>query len=159
MFKAPLGIFYKQRDYSNVIDGKNKIISHDYAGPDVKGKDVIVVDDMISSGDSLLDVSEQLTKKGVKNIYFIVTFSLFVKGINQFKKAYKENKFTKLYTTNYTYINEDFLNEEWLHVVDGTSLLSRIINALNYNTSLITLLDEKSEVASFVDEMKLKLKK
>ena len=158
VFKAPLGIFYKQRDY-NVVGGKNAIISHDYAGPDVEGKDVIVVDDMISSGDSSLDVANELHKKGAKSIYFIVTFPLFVNGISKFNESYKEGKFTKLYTTNFVYIPEEFKKEPWLEVVDGSKLLARIISTLNYNHSIAPLIDEKSEVANLVDEVKLKLTK
>lgn len=158
VFKSPLGIFYKQRDY-NVVNGKNEIISHDYAGPDVKGKDAIVVDDMISSGDSSIDVAEQLTSMGVNNIYFIVTFPLFVNGISKFQQAYKEGKFKKLYTTNFTYIPEEFMKEPWLEVVDGSELLARIITTLNKNQSIASLIDEKSKVASHVDEMRLLLRK
>ncbi len=159
VFKSPLGIFYKQRDYSNVVDGKNKILSHDYAGPDVSGKDVIVVDDMISSGDSCIDVAEQLNKMNARNVYFIVTFPLFVKGISRFKQAYDEGKITKVYTTNFAYIPEEFKKEPWLEVVDGTELLARLISTLNYNASIANLIDEKSEVANYVDKFKLKLKK
>ncbi|NLC48693.1 MAG: ribose-phosphate diphosphokinase [Tenericutes bacterium] len=158
VFKSPLGIFYKQRDY-NVVGGKNEIISHDYAGPDVSGKDAIVVDDMISSGDSSIDVAEQLTNMGVKNIYFIITFPLFVNGITKFQEKYKEGKFTKLYTTNFTYIPEEYKNEPWIEIVDGNELLARIITTLNKNESIASLIDEKSEVASHVDEMRLLLRK
>lgn len=157
VFKAPLGIFYKQRDYRNVTDGKNAIVSHDYAGPDVKGRDVIVVDDMIASGDSSIDVAEQLHKMGVKNVYFIVTFSLFVKGISKFQEAYKNGLFTRLYTTNFTYIPDEFKKEPWLKIVDGVELLARLINTMNHNNSIAPLIDEKSEVASFVDKAKSKL--
>lgn len=159
VFKAPLGIFYKQRDYANVVDGRNTIVSHDYAGPEVKGRDVIVVDDMISSGDSALDVADQLHNMGAKNIYFIITFPLFVKGISKFKEYHDKGIFTKLYTTNFTYIPEEFKKESWLEVVDGTELVSRIINTMNHNDSIAPLIDEKSEVASYVDEVKLKLSK
>lgn len=159
VFKAPLGIFYKQRDYTNVIDGKNAIISHDYAGPEVKGKDVIVVDDMISSGDSALDVASELNKMGAKSVYFIITFPLFVKGISKFNEYYKQGKFTKLYTTNFVYIPDELKKEPWLEIVDGSELLARIISTLNYNHSIAPLIDEKSEVANFVDEAKSKLTK
>ena len=159
VFKSPLGIFYKQRDYTNVVDGKNVIVSHDYAGPDVKGKDVIVVDDMISSGDSSLDVAEQLNKMGVKNVYFIVTFPLFINGVSNFEKEYKEHKFKKVYTTNFIYIPEEFQKCEWLEVVNGNNLLARVINTLNNEDSIAPLLDEKSDVATFVEKFKEKNKK
>ncbi len=157
IFKVPLGMFYKQRDY-NVTDGENKIISHDYSGPNVEDKDIIVVDDMISSGSSTIDVINQLHDMNAKNVYIITTFSLFVSGIDKFKEAHKEGKFKKLYTTNYTYIPDNIKKEKWLEIVDGSELLAKIINTLNNNDSLAPLLDEKSEVASEVEKIREKNK-
>lgn len=159
IFKCPLGMFYKQRDYTTVKGGENEIKTHFYAGPDVTGKDVLVVDDMISSGHSLLDITSQFEKMKPNNLYFIAPFSLFANGITKFDKAYNEGKFTKLYTTNFTYFDPSIKEKEWIKVVDGSDLLARIIYSLHKNQSISSLVDEKAEVAKNIEGVKLLLTK
>ena len=110
MLSTDVGVFYKRRDLSKVVNGKNPIIEHMYMGPNPNNKDIVVIDDMIASGGSMIEVATMLKDKGVNNIYLVATFSLFTEGVEVFDKAYKEGLFTKLYTTNLTYVPEDIKN-------------------------------------------------
>lgn len=143
--KKDAGFFYKRRDYNNVIDGKNPVIEHCYCGSDnIKGKTAIVVDDMISSGGSMFDVIEELKKRGVSHIYIFVTYSLFTKGIDKFKELYKKRMFDGIYTTNFSYINEEYLKEPWIHRVDCSEFVSQIIYNLHNEMSISDLQNKKS---------------
>ena len=139
------GSFYKRRDYNVVIDGKNPIIEHSYSGSnDIKGKTAIIIDDMIASGGSLFDVIDELKKRKVAHIYAINTYALFTKGIEKFKKYYEQGKLDGIYTTNLSYIDERYRNEEWLHIVDCSKYLAKIIYNYNTNQSIEQLLRDKS---------------
>lgn len=132
-----VGLFYKRRDLSKVVNGKNPIVEHAYMGTDVAGKTCLVVDDMIASGGTMIEVGQKLRERGAKKVYFIATFSLFTEGINAFTKAYEAGIFDKLYTTNLTYIPEEIVkNNKWLCVVDASKRISEIINALHEGKSL-----------------------
>ena len=111
------GHFEKQRDLYRVVDGKNPILKHEYIGRDVKDKDIIIVDDMIASGESMIDVAKELKKRGANRIYLMSAYSLFTKGIEVFEKAYKEGLFTRLYTTNLSYVPKDVLKKKWIYQV------------------------------------------
>lgn len=143
-----IGLFYKRRDFSKIVDGKNPIIDHIYIGPDPKDKTAIVVDDMISSGDSIIDVAKQLEEKGIKNTYFFTTYALFTNGIDMFKEANLKSKFKKLYTTNLSNINKEYLKEPWIEQVDCSDYVTRIISGLNKKTSIEPLLNEKPKIKS-----------
>lgn len=140
-----IGLFYKRRDFSKVIDGKNPIIDHIYIGPDPKDKTAIVVDDMISSGESILDVAKQLKEKGIKDVYFFTTYALFTNGIEHFNESYELNEFKKIYTTNLSYINENN-KKPWLEAVDCTKYMSEIIDTLNQKHSIAPLLNTKPHI-------------
>ena len=114
----------------------NPIIEHAYMGPEVLGKTMIVVDDMIASGASMLEVSEELRKRQAKNIYLVSTFALFTEGVDNFKLAYERKIFDKVYATNASYISKEILNEEFLTLVDISNLLANVINDLNNSCSL-----------------------
>ena len=130
------GSFIKQRDFNNFVDGKYPVISHDYCGNgDLTGKTAIVTDDMISSGGSMLDVVDELKKRGIEHIYIITTYVLFTKGIDMFDRYYQEGKIDGVYTTNLSYIPEEY-KKEWLHICDCSRLLSEVI----YNINMIILL-------------------
>jgi ribose-phosphate pyrophosphokinase len=146
MLKCNVGMFYKRRDLSRLIDGKNPIIAHEYLGPEIEGKNIIVVDDMIASGGSILEVAEELKKRGAKKVYLIATFSLFTSGIEIFNKAYKEKIFDKIYTTNLSYILDAAKENKWLEIVDCTSYLADIIHTLNRKESISPLLNGKEIV-------------
>ena len=118
MLSCDVGVFYKRRDLSRVVNGKNPIVEHMYMGADPKRKDVIIVDDMIASGGSMIEVAENLRKKGVDKIFLIATFALFTEGTEKFVEAYDQGLFTKLYSTNLSYVPESITNKEWYQEVD-----------------------------------------
>ena len=147
-----LGMFYKRRNYAVVIDGKNPIEAHEYLGKDVQGKDVIVIDDMISSGDSILDVARQLKDKGAKRIFFFVTFGLFTAGYDSFDKAYEDGIFSKCFTTNLTYHAEELLKKEWYADVNMCKYVALIIDTLNQDKSINTLLNPVRKIHNILNE-------
>ena len=155
MLSCDVGMFYKRRDLSKLVDGKNPIVEHAYMGADVEGKTVVVVDDMIASGSSMLEVGEMLREKKAKKIYFIATFSLFTEGIEGFKKAYEDKKFDKLYTTNLTYIPEEYTkdkNNKWLKVVDCSKRIAEIIDCLHKGKSLKKIVNGNDKIIELLQE-------
>ena len=150
----PLGIFYKQRDYNNVTNGSNPIVKHKflYEG-DIRGKDVIIVDDMIASGGSILDSARQLRQNGVGNIFLVATFGLFTKGYEIFDKAYEEGIFTKLYVTNLNYVPEIIKSKPWFKEVDCTMKLARIICNINEEKPIENLLSADNETLQKIKKL------
>ena len=147
------GSFIKQRDYNHLVDGKYQITSHDYSGnQNIEGYTAIVSDDMISSGGSILDVINELTRYGIKKIYVLVTYALFTRGIKDFANCYKEGKLSGVYTTNLSYIPNEYICEEWLHVCDCSKLVSDVIFNIHNNRSISSLLRDKSFPASLLEE-------
>lgn len=118
-----VGMFYKRRDYSKVVDGRNPIVAHDFLGSSVEGKDVFILDDMISSGDSMLDVAKQLKARHARRVYMAATFGLFTNGMEKFDQAYKEGIFTKVLTTNSIYQPPELLDREYYLNVDMNKYL------------------------------------
>lgn len=141
-----LGMFYKRRDYSTIVNGRNPIVSHDFLGGDLHGKDVIIVDDMISSGDSIIDVSTKLKERGARNIYTFITFGLFVDGFEKFDKAYEEGSINKIFTTNLTYRTPELIGKPWYCEVDMSKYIALIIETLNYDKTLGELLDPVNRI-------------
>lgn len=146
MLGCDVGVFYKRRDLSKVVNGKNPIIEHAYMGSDVEGKNIIIVDDMIASGQSILDVAKQLKLRGANNIYFIATFALFTEGIERFMQAHQEGIFTKIYSTNLSYVPDSIKSQEWYYEVDCSMQLATIIDTLNKKQSVQPLLDGKKQI-------------
>lgn len=146
MLGVDVGVFYKRRDLTKVVNGKNPIVEHVYMGSPLKGKDIIVVDDMLASGSSMLEVASELKDKGANKIYFIATFSLFTEGIDSFKEAYKNKLFDKLYTTNLTYIPDELKNNEWFVNIDCSDYIANIVNTLHNQQSLKQLYNGKQEI-------------
>ena len=151
-----LGMFYKRRDYSVIINGKNPIVAHEYLGRDVKGKDVIIVDDMISSGDSVIDVAKQLKEKGAKRIFVFATFGLFCNGLENMDKAYEEGLFTRIFTTNLVYRTPELLSREWFCEVNMCKYVAYIIDTLNHDRTISHLLDQSKKIHSVLDQYKTK---
>ena len=147
-----LGMFYKRRNYSIIIDGKNPIEAHEYLGNDLKGKDVIVVDDMISSGDSMIDVAEQLKGRGAKRVFVFSTFALFCNGLEKFDKAYEDGVFDKIFATNLTYHTKEILSREWYCDVNMSKYVSYLIDTLNNDGSISTLLNPVQKIHSLLDK-------
>lgn len=146
-----LGMFYKRRNYSVVVDGKNPIEAHEYLGRSVEGKDVIVVDDMISSGDSILDVSAQLKEKGARRVFLFTTFGLFVSGPEVFDRAYEKGLFDKCFTTNLTYTDPEILGREWHESVNMCKYVAYIIDTLNHDASISELLNPVQRIHNLMD--------
>lgn len=149
-----LGMFYKRRDYSVIINGKNPIVAHEYLGRDVKDKDVIIIDDMISSGDSVIDVAQQLKAKGAKRIFIFATFGLFCNGLENMDKAYEEGIFSKIFTTNLVYRTPELLSREWYQEVNMCKYVAYIIDTLNHDRTISHLLDQSKKIHTILDKYK-----
>ncbi len=149
-----LGMFYKRRDYSIIVNGKNPIVAHEYLGRDVKDKDVIIVDDMISSGDSVIDVAKQLKDKGAKRIFVFATFGLFCNGLENMDSAYEEGIFTQIFTTNLVYRTPELLSREWYTEVNMCKYVAYIIDTLNHDRTISHLLDQSKKIHTILDKYK-----
>lgn len=145
-----LGMFYKRRDYSVIIDGKNPIVEHRWLGSDVAGKDIIVIDDMISSGESMIDVASKLKAMGANNIFVFTTFGLFVNGFKAFDDAYKAGIFTRIFTTNLTYRPDELFEREWYCEVNMAKYLAYIIDAINEDISLSAMFDPYKRIKQLI---------
>ena len=156
MLGCDVGVFYKRRDLSKVVNGKNPIVEHLYMGADVNGKDVIVVDDMIASGGSMIEVAEHLRNKGARNIYLIATFSLFTEGTEKFVKAHEDGLFNKLYSTNLSYVPDEIKDNEWYVDVDCSKYLALIIDTFNKKGDIEELWNGKKKV---INKIKKKMNK
>lgn len=152
IFSTNVGMFYKRRDLTKVVNGKNPIIEHKYIGEDVKNKNIIVVDDMIASGESMIDVARLLKKLGANKVYLTATFSLFTNGIENFRKAHEEGLFEKVYSTNLSYVNDNYDNEEWFVKVDCSYQIAKIIEHLNKKLQLTELLDDRKKITKSVQK-------
>lgn len=136
LFRAQLGLFLKRRDYSIFVDGKHPIVGHTYTGPRVKNKNVIIIDDMIASGGSIIDTAEKMKQKGAAKVYAIATFSLFTLGSKMFDEAYEKGIIDKIYTSNLTAIDPEIKNKPWLRCVNCSEQLAAYIDHFNHDKSL-----------------------
>lgn len=127
ILRCDVGLFYKRRDLSKIINGKNPIVEHIYLGKDPLGDTALVIDDMIASGGSMLDVAKELKQKGTKKVILVATFSLFSNGVSAFEEAYQKGLFDRLYTTNLTYVPEKIKKLKWYHEVDCSLQLAEVI--------------------------------
>ena len=136
-----LGMFYKRRDYTRVVNGRNPIIAHEYMGDSVEGKDVFVADDIIASGDSILDLAYNLKKRGAKRVFAGATFAFFTSGLSAFNRAYEEGVIDRVFATNLTYTPKEVLESPWFTQADMSKYMAYVIATLNHNQSLSHLLD------------------
>ena len=141
-----LGFFYKRRDYSRVVDGKNPIVAHEYMGADLAGKDIIVVDDMIASGDSLIETAKTLKERKAKRVFACCTFGLFTKGLSIFDEAYKDGIIDQVFTTNCIYQMPELKEKKWYTSVDMSEYIARIIESINHNSSISQYLDPYGKI-------------
>lgn len=151
-----LGMFYKRRDYTRVVNGRNPIVEHQYLGDSVVGKDIIIVDDMISSGESMLEVAKKLKALGANRIFVCTTFGLFCNGLEVFDKAYEEGVFSKVFTTNGVYQTEDILSREWYESVDLSKYIAYFIDTINHDMSVSALLDPSEKIHNILVNKGLK---
>lgn len=147
-----VGLFYKRRDHSRIVDGRNPIVQHEYLGRDVDGVNVLIVDDMINSGDTVFDIARELKARGAKKIFVAATFGFFTEGPQKFKAAYEEGIVDQVYTTNLNYVPDDILDSEWFTLVDQSKYLAKFIHQLNYDRSASQLLDATKGIRSFLIE-------
>lgn len=150
VMELELGMFYKRRDYTVIVNGKNPVVSHEFLGDNVEGKDVIVVDDMIASGDSMIDVAKKLKERKAKNVYIFSAFGLFTEGFEKFDKAYNEGIIKRIFTTNLVYRKSELIQKEWYTEVDMSKYIANIIDTLNYDRSLSELLDPVQKIKSIL---------
>ena len=151
-----LGMFYKRRDYSRIVDGRNPIIAHEFLGDNIEGKDVIIVDDMISSGESMIEVATKLKELKAKRIFIFSAFGLFCNGLDGFDKAFEEGLIDRIFTTNLIYGTPELQKREWHVRVDMSKYLSYIIDTLNHDTSLSALLDPAEKINALLEKNGLK---
>jgi len=135
-----VGLFYKRRDYTKVVNGKNPIVQHEYMGADVSGKNVIIVDDIVASGESIIDIAKELKKRNAANVYVAVTFGLFTEGVEEFNKCYEQGLIKRFFSTNLTYIPDAVRNAEWFVEVDLSKFIAALIDRLNHDESISSLL-------------------
>ena len=151
-----MGMFYKRRDYSRIVDGSNPIVSHEFLGSSLKGKDVWVIDDMISSGGSMIDVAKELKKRDAGRIFVIATFGLFTNGLEKFDKAVEEGLIYKVVTTNLTYQSPELLSRPYYISCDMSKYIAYLIDTLNHDASISDLLDPYNRIKNLVAEYKSK---
>ena len=145
-----MGMFYKRRDYRRIVNGRNPIISHEFLGSDVAGKDMIIIDDMISSGDSVLEVAAELKKRNAGNIFVFATFGLFTGGLARFDEAYEKGLISRVLTTNLIYQTPELLEKEWYISCDLSKYIAYIIDTLNHDSSISDLLNPNERIQSIV---------
>ena len=141
-----MGMFYKRRDYSRVVNGRNPIVAHEFLGSSVEGKDVFIVDDMISSGESMLDVAKELKKRKANRVFVAATFGLFTNGLKQFDEYYEQGLISKVLTTNVIYQTPDLLSRPYYIIVDLSKYIALMIDKLNYDHSISELLDPNAKI-------------
>lgn len=143
---VPLGTFYKRRDYTTIKNGRNPIIAHEFLGDSVEGKDVLIVDDMISSGESMLNLARQLKQRNANRIFCAATFGLFTDGLESFNKAYEEGYLDRIFCTNLTYRLPELFDAPWYCDVNLAKFVALLIDAVNHNASLSSLIDPSVKI-------------
>ena len=149
-----MGMFYKRRDYTQVVDGRNPIVAHEFLGSSVEGKDVVILDDMISSGDSILDVAKQLKARKAKRIFAAATFGLFTNGMKKFDKAYEDGLIDGILTTNLIYQSPELLARPYYINCDMTKYVALLIDTLNHDGSISWLLDPYDRIQAIIEKYK-----
>ena len=149
-----MGMFYKRRDYSKIVDGRNPIVAHEFLGTSVEGKDVIIIDDMISSGESMIDVATELKKRKANRIFVVATFGLFTNGLDRFDKAVEDGTIYKVVTTNLTYQTPELLSRPFYINCDMSKYIAYIIDTLNHDSSISDLLNPYDRIQKLVSKYK-----
>ena len=149
-----MGMFYKRRDYSKIVDGRNPIVAHEFLGTSVEGKDVIITDDMISSGESMIDVATELKKRKANRIFVVATFGLFTNGLDRFDKAVEDGTIYKVVTTNLTYQTPELLSRPYYINCDMSKYIAYIIDTLNHDSSISDLLNPYDRIQKLVSKYK-----
>ncbi len=145
-----MGMFYKRRDYTRIVNGHNPIVAHEFLGTSVEGKDMIIIDDMISSGESVLEVAAALKERKAAKIFVFATFGLFTAGLDKFDKAYQKGLIDKVLTTNLIYQTPELLKREWYINCDMSKYVAYIIDTLNHDSSISDLLNPNERIQNVV---------
>lgn len=145
-----VGMFYKRRDYSTIVNGRNPIISHEFLGDSVEGMDVVIIDDMISSGESMLDVARELKRRNAKRVFCLSTFGLFTNGLDAFDRCYENGTIAKIITTNLCYQTPELLSRPWYVSADMSKYIALIIDQLNHNGSISDLLNPHDRISKYI---------
>ena len=149
-----MGMFYKRRDYTQIVNGRNPIVAHEFLGSSVEGKDVIILDDMISSGDSILDVAKQLKQRKAKRIFAAATFGLFTNGLAKFDQAYEEGMIDGILTTNLIYQTPELLERPYYINCDMSKYIALMIDTLNHDGSISSILSPNERIQNIVRKYK-----
>ncbi len=157
MMGLDIGMFYKRRNYAKVVNGRNPIEAHEYLGRDLHGKDAVIVDDMISSGESLIDVALQLKEKGAKRIFCFATFGLFTDGLEKFDNAYKNGVINRIFTTNLVHRSPELLSKDWYVEVNMCKYIAYIIDTLNHDETISNLLNPAKRIHNLLEKHKREL--
>ena len=147
-----VGMFYKRRDYSKIVDGRNPIVAHEFLGTDVAGKDVFIIDDMISSGESMLDVAKELKARKARRIFLASTFGLFTNGMEKFDEAFEKGLFDKVLTTNLVYQSPELLKRDYYVNVDMSKYIALLVDTLNHDSSISELLNPIDKINSLLEK-------
>ena len=147
-----MGMFYKRRDYTKIVNGRNPIVAHEFLGTNVEGKDVIIIDDMISSGESMIDVASELKKRGASRVFCATTFGLYTNGFDKFDEAYEKGIIDKILTTNLVYQPDELLSKPWYINVDMSKYMALLIDTLNHDSSISDLLNPVDRIQKRVKE-------
>ena len=147
-----MGMFYKRRDYSRIVDGRNPIVAHEFLGTNVEGKDVLIIDDMISSGESMIDTARELKKRKANRIFVVSTFGLFTNGFDSFDKAYEEGLIYRVVTTNLIYQSPELLSKEYYISCDMSKYIAYLIDTLNHDCSISDLLSPYDRIKKCVQK-------
>ncbi len=150
-----MGMFYKRRDYTRIVNGRNPIVAHEFLGTSVEGKDMIIIDDMISSGDSILEVANALKERKANKIFVFTTFGLFTNGLDKFDAAYKKGIINRVFTTNLIYQTPELLSRDWYINCDMSKYIAYIIDTLNHDSSISDLLNPNEKIQNIVNKYKM----
>ena len=153
-----MGMFYKRRDYTQIVDGRNPIVAHEFLGSDVAGKDVLIIDDMISSGESMLDVAKELKSRKARKVFICSTFGLFTNGLAKFDEYYQNGLIDRILTTNLVYQTPELLSKPYYIDVDMSKYIALIIDNLNHDASLSELLNPTKRINRVLKAYKEKQK-
>ena len=146
-----MGMFYKRRDYSTIVNGKNPIGAHEFLGTDIKGKNIIIIDDMISSGESMLDVAKQIKERGARRVFVCTTFGLFTEGFEKFDEYYEAGYIDRVITTNLTYLPPTALEKPYFVVADMSKFIALIIDSLNHDITMSSVLVPTDKIHKLLD--------
>jgi len=152
------GMFYKRRDYSRIVNGKNPIVAHEFLGDNIDGKDVIIIDDIISSGESMIDTAKQIKKMNAKRIFILATFGQFTNGLDAFDKAYEDCVFDKIITTNLIYTRPELKNKPYYREADVSKFIAQIIDFMNHDQSVSNVTTSTEKIHSVLEKYNQRVK-